>query len=102
MRKPMRSKTWLTNSLRAPARYNSGKPDLFGIVSDIWPKTKNCAAKVPIRASHDSWFRHVRFEWCEDQLETGMIKLATEELKLRPFSLAFARLKMVPSAVKTR
>jgi hypothetical protein len=87
------------NSLWTPPRYNASEPDLLRIVSDVWSKTKNGAAKVPVWAFHNSRLRHVGFEWREDQLETAVIKLTTEELKFRPFSLASGRLKMGPSAV---
>ena len=75
---------------------------MFRVVSDIWPKTKNCFAKVPIRALHDYWLRHVRFERRKDQFETAMVELVTEDLEVRPSSLASARLKMDPSALNIK
>ena len=90
------------NLLWAPVGYNSREPNLFRIVSNIWSKTKNCVAKVPIRALHAYWLCHVWFEWCENQLETAMVKLATEDLELGLSSLAFARLKMDPSALNEK
>lgn len=92
-----RSRTWcFENSLWAPLGYNSGEPNLFRVVGNIWPKTKNRIAKVTIRTLHDYWLCHVWFEWREDQLETAMVKLATEDLEVGPFSLASARLKWTP------
>ena len=91
------------NSLWTPVGHNAGKPNLFGVVGNIRPKTENRTPKEPIGAFYDFWLRHVRLEWCKDQAEATVVKLSTEYLKLGPSSLAFARLIMVHlSMTKTR
>jgi hypothetical protein len=91
------------NSLWTPVGHNAGEPDLFRVVGNIRPKTKNRAPKVPIRAFHNFWLRHVGLERRKDQVEATVVKLSTKHLKLGPSSLAFARLIMVYlSMAKTR
>ena len=87
--------------LRTPSRYNTSQPDLFRVVCYVWSKTENYMTEVPIRALHDLWCHRILLEWWEDYVETGVIQLVAEHLKICPFLLVFAGLDIInPSANK--
>jgi hypothetical protein len=93
IRRPLPRQNVTHNLLWTPIRYNTGEPNLFQIVCNVRPETKNCMAEVPIGALHDFWHCHTGLLRGEDQHETAMVKLVAKNLIFWPLVLAFARLK---------
>ena len=52
--------------LWTPALNNSRQPNLFRIISNIWPKAVNCSPKMTIRAMDNLWGGHSWSKWLKN------------------------------------
>jgi hypothetical protein len=81
--------------LRTPLRDNSGKPDLFRVISNVGTEAEYGVAEMSIGTPDNLWLLHVWPERLKDDLQTIMIELTTKLLELNLFSLAFACYKIM-------
>lgn len=78
------------NVLWTPIGHDATQPNLFWIICDVRPETKDGTPEVPIRASNNLRGIHEWLEWGKNDIKAYMVELAAEFLKRWLLSLAFA------------